>query len=231
MKIKRIKSGVHGFDKLCHGGFVENSYNIVAGGAGTGKSLFAMQFLYEGLKKGEKCLYVSFEETEEKIYNEMKLLGMDLQKYKSKLNFLEYSSKQVKFLLEEGGGAIEEIIVKKKITRMVIDSITTFYMMYPDQLSKIEAGLAIYNLLKKWKCTSIVTSNLRTSYTGIPLDENISLDFKSDSAIYLYNMKNNEKRLRGIEILKMHNTAHSNLIHLFDINKQGLKLKKKILKH
>ena len=49
-KIKRIPSGIKNFDRLVEGGFEENSVNLVVGGSGSGKSIFAIQFLIEGIK-------------------------------------------------------------------------------------------------------------------------------------------------------------------------------------
>ena len=66
MAIKRISSGISNLDPLIDGGFVKNSVNLVAGGAGCGKSIFAMQFIMEGLKKKEPGIYITFEEKKKK---------------------------------------------------------------------------------------------------------------------------------------------------------------------
>ena len=52
-KYHRINSGVPGFDSLIEGGFESESINLVVGGSGSGKTIFALQFLLEGVKKGE----------------------------------------------------------------------------------------------------------------------------------------------------------------------------------
>ena len=59
---EKITSGIPNFDKLVEGGFEVNSTNLIVGGSGSGKSIFATQFLIEGMKNGEKTLYVTFEE-------------------------------------------------------------------------------------------------------------------------------------------------------------------------
>ena len=66
-KEKRIPTGIKNFDQLIEKGFEKNSINMLVGGAGSGKSIFATQFLIEGMKKGEKCLYVTFEEKKREI--------------------------------------------------------------------------------------------------------------------------------------------------------------------
>ena len=72
-KVKRIKkvsprvpSGVPGLDKEMNGGFLRGTTNLIGGGAGAGKSIFCMQFLIDGIKKGENGIFISFEEKPEK---------------------------------------------------------------------------------------------------------------------------------------------------------------------
>ena len=66
--LKRIKTGVPGFDKLIEGGLIQNSVNLLSGGTGTGKTIFCLQFLYSGAKESnEKGIYISFEESSEDL--------------------------------------------------------------------------------------------------------------------------------------------------------------------
>src|SRR3990167_2710794 len=122
----RIRTGIPKFDSLIQGGFEKDSTNLIVGGSGSGKSIFATQFLVEGMKKGEKCLYVTFEEKKEQFYSNMLDFGWDLNYYEKKglFHFLEYSPIKVKTMLDEGGGSIESTILRNKITRVVIDSVT-----------------------------------------------------------------------------------------------------------
>ena len=61
-KLRRIATEIKGFDKLIEGGFERDSIILMVGAAGSGKTFFAMQVLLAALKKGETCLYISFEE-------------------------------------------------------------------------------------------------------------------------------------------------------------------------
>ena len=90
MAIKRISTGISGLDPLIQGGFKRNSVNLVAGGAGTGKSIFAMQFIIEGLKKNEPGIYITFEEKKEKVYEDMLEFGWDLEKYEKSEKFRHF---------------------------------------------------------------------------------------------------------------------------------------------
>ena len=112
---ERVATGIKNFDKLIDGGFEKNSINIIGGNSGSGKSIFSTQFLINGMKKNENCLYITFEEKKEPFYEHMKEFSWDLQKYEDieLFTFLEYTPSKVKAMLEEGGGAIESVILKK----------------------------------------------------------------------------------------------------------------------
>ena len=75
---EKVSTGIENFDKLIEGGFEKNSINLLFGSTGSGKSIFGTQFLIEGIKKNENCLYVTFEEKKHEFFSNMKELGFDL---------------------------------------------------------------------------------------------------------------------------------------------------------
>ena len=228
MKVKRISTGIPGLDKLINGGFKERSINLVAGGAGSGKTIFAIQFLMEGLRNGEPGIYITFEEKKEKLYSDMLAFGWDLKKYEKKgaFVFLEYTPEQVKRVLVEGGGTIDTIITKIKAKRLVIDSITSFALLYKDELTQKEASLALFELINKWGCTAVLTS--QETENGKVISP--ALEFEVDSIILLYHTKVDGVRKRGLEILKMRGTKHPSKTFEISIGKKGLVVHEKMLK-
>lgn len=220
---KRLATGVPGFDKLIKGGFEQYSTNLIVGGAGVGKSIFATQFLLEGMKEGEKCLYVTFEEKKVRFYSNMKELGMDLEEYEKKglFYFLEYTPNKVKTMLDEGGGSIETIILEKGISRIVIDSVTSFALLFESETEKREATLALFNLLNGWYCTTLLTFEEEALRDERKTSK--ALEFESDTIIVIYYLFNNkQERQRYIEVLKMRGSNHETGIYPVTINKKGL---------
>jgi len=222
--IERAPTGIHNFDVLVEGGFKKYSTNIIVGGSGSGKTILATQFLIEGMKKGEKCLYVTFEEGKEPFYANMLKLGWDMEEYEKKglFMFLEYSPAKVKTMLEEGGGTIENIITEKKIERMVIDSVTSFELLFKDELAKRESALLLFKTIKRWSCTSILTVEEEPSETKDSTSK--PLEFESDSIILLYFVRAKNSRQRYLEILKMRGTNHSKSTYKFEIGKGGINM-------
>jgi circadian clock protein KaiC len=222
-KLVRVKTGVPKLDPLIQGGLKENSINLVVGDAGSGKTIFAMHFLMQGLKEGESCLYITFEEKKEKLYEDMSSFKWDFGKFEEQKKFfyLEYSPEQVKSLIEEGGGTVDQLISKRKITRLVIDSATSFSLLYQDELTRKEAGLALFKLINKLGCTAVLTSQ------GTFKDGRLqatSMEFEADSIMLLYHIRQNGLRQRAIEVLKMRGTKHTNKSMSFTIDSSGLRI-------
>jgi circadian clock protein KaiC len=224
--ITRVSTGIIGVDKISQGGFEENSTNLVIGEGGSGKTIFGVQFLVKGIEVGERTIYISFEEKKHDFYPNMKQIGFDLENLekKEKFFFLEYTPEKVKTMLEEGGGIIESLILRKKIKRVVIDSMTSFGLLFKNDLDKRESLLSLFNMLKKWECTTLLT------YEGSNQDGLVTPDvlkLESDSIIIFYNSRGKKERERYIEIQKMRGTNHSSQLYNFTIGKKGIKLGKK----
>ena len=156
----------------------------------------------------------------------MLVFGWNLEKLEKegKFVFLEYTPEKVKTMLEEGGGSIETVILRKKISRVVIDSITSFELLFEKDIERRGASLSLFNMLRKWECTSLLT------YPGEPSTEKrVSsriLEFESDSIILLYFIRIGKQRKRYIEVLKMRGTNHSKSIYPIIIEKLGVTIKK-----
>ncbi len=222
-RLKRVSTGIPELDKMTEGGFREATANLVAGRAGSGKTIFCFHFLMAGLKNGENVMYLTFEEDKEKLYDDLSVFGWDLEKYEreGKFVFLRYTPEQVKKVLTEGGGVIESIVIKHNIKRMVIDSISSFSLLYKDELSKKEAALSLFQMISNWGCTALLTAQ-----DSQREEDNITsaLEFEVDSIIFLYNVKIGTARKRAMEILKMRGTNHPQSIYRFDITTKGVSI-------
>ncbi|MEN9626748.1 MAG: hypothetical protein RL557_1076 [archaeon] len=219
---RKVTTGIKFLDKITDGGFEKNSSNLIVGDTGSGKTILGVQFLIEGLLKDESCLYLTFEEKKENFYENMQKLGWNLEalEKKGKFFFVQYDPKKVKTMLEEGGGIIENIIIKKNITRLVMDSITSFIILFDKEIEKREAVLSLFSMLKKWNCTTFLI------YEGDPLRSDVDtqvLEFESDCIIFLYFLRDKKQRNRFLEVIKMRGSKHSKEIYPFTIAK-GIQL-------
>ena len=83
---------------------------------------------------------------------------------------------------------------------MVIDSISSFTLLYTDELAKKQASLDLFEMIAKWGLTALLTSQDESPYEGTII---AALEFEVDGIILLYNVRKRAHRVRAIEILKM----------------------------
>lgn len=222
-EIERVPTGINGLDEMMEGGFERGSVNVIAGESGTGKSIFALQFLYNGASKfGEKGLYITFEEKKTSIYKHMRRFGLNFDELEKQNKFFiyEYSPQEVDRFIKEGG-AIEKIIREQKIKRVVLDSITSFAVLHETEATRREAIVKLLDILKKWGVTALLISE------ALSLDEHeirarFGIEYLADSLLSIYSIRKGDVREMAIEIVKMRGTAHSKKLAPLKITKEGI---------
>ena len=84
--LARVKSGIPGYDELVDGGFLSGTVNTITGSSGTGKTVFASQFIHYGIKKGELGMIITPSESAEYLKREMSSFGWDLAAWRRRAN-------------------------------------------------------------------------------------------------------------------------------------------------
>src|SRR3989338_3651057 len=192
----RVPTGIRGLDNLIEGGFEKNASILLVGSTGTGKTLFALQFLYEGaVKYNEPGVFITFEETRENIYEHALDFGWNFRKLEeeNKFRLLTYKPRQVERLMREGGGTIRDTIRKMGAKRLVIDSISAYNLLFHSEHETRENVLALFDLLRKWDITSIIVSESPAELSEI---KEIDTGFLTDAIIALYYARKPGKDIR-----------------------------------
>jgi len=218
---KRLSSGIPGLDKLIGKGFIEDDVYLVTGGTGTGKTIFCSQFINEGLKNGESCIYFSLEEMPADVLRDAKEFGWDFQKYidKKKL-YLDY---QDPFEMADITSEVRRRIKNMNATRVVIDSTSIFGMIFK---TKHELRKRLYELIKAVKGTGAVTlMTAEIVYGAESLSRFNVEEFVVDGIIVLRYTSLGRSSNRTLEVRKMRRTKHDEGIHTLDFGKSGLSVK------
>lgn len=220
--IERIPSGIPGLDKLMEGGFVKGSTNLVSGSAGTGKTIFCAQFLLEGLKKGEVCMFITLEESAEDIINDVKRFDWDLQKYVSdgKL-FLDFEDP---FQLTDITSPLLDKIKEHKVQRVAVDSTSVFELYYKEPAEIRKQLFKLLTGLKEIGVTSVITSELPEEYKT--LGKFGVEEFVVDGVIVLHYLGIGESAYSSIQIRKMRRTKHEKDVYPMEIGDNGIVVKK-----
>jgi circadian clock protein KaiC len=205
----RTPSGIPGLDELISGGFEREGTALVMGDAGCGKTTFLAQFLYNGaLQYNEPSVLLSFEEPGASIIKHMGRYGFDFAALEKQGVFtsINYRPHEVKKLVDEGGGLIWDTISSIGAKRLAIDSLTSYAMLFESLYQAREAELLLFELLRKWKCTTLLSAEgINTEKMRITT----GMEYLSDGVILLHHPRYQSGRYRAIEILKMRGCKHS----------------------
>jgi circadian clock protein KaiC len=215
-QIEKIETGISGFDLISSGGLPKGRTTLVSGTAGSAKTVFAVQFLAEGIKrKGEAGIFVTFEESPEDIRRNVKSLGWDVEAWENEGKWLfvdaspEPSADQVEVGRYDLGALlarIEYAVQKIGATRLSMDSLGAIFAQFRDGSTVRSELFRIASTLRKLRITSVMTSERTQEYGEIArfgVEE-----FVADNVVILRNALEEEKRRRTMEILKYRGTSH-----------------------
>jgi circadian clock protein KaiC len=218
----RAQTGINGLDPVIQGGLRRLSTTLVAGGPGSGKTIFGMQFLINGAEKyNEPGVFITFEQQKEDLYDLFSNFGWDLKalEKEKKLAILHFTPEQVAKMMKGGGGSLRDSIDSVHASRVVIDSLSDLMMLYKSETAKREACIDIFDMFRKLKCTTVAISEQEVN----PLKHISSvLEYQVDGVILLYNERIGDIRQRAIEIFKMRGTKHAGRIFPIRITDSGV---------
>ncbi|MCD4766091.1 MAG: circadian clock protein KaiC [Methanosarcinales archaeon] len=215
--IKRVKTGIYGFDDLVEGGIPEGFIVVATGTPGTGKTTFSMQFLLEGMKKNEKCIFFSFEEKVEQLIKQSVRYGWDIGKYLEK-GYLEIFGFTM-LSTEE----IIEIIDTFKPKRIVFDSLNIF-----SDITDIRKSSELRNIIKVIKEKKITCLAITEKKHGLEIKEFDDFDFMADGILFFDKKLTNEldvQKTYFVEIQKMRLTKINEISQHFIFADKGIEIK------
>lgn len=223
-KLERVSTGIPGLDRLIEGGFIRGSATLVVGDAGTGKTIFCSQFIMEGLRNGENCMFITFEETPQDIINDSAVFGWEFPKYikKNKL-VLEYRDP---FQTTDITTILQEEIVSYKISRVAIDSTSVLGLYFKDEHEVRKQLYKLIQALKSTGVTSVLTGemaeNEKVARFGVE-------EYVSDGVIRLFYIGAGDGAYRQLEVKKMRRTDQKKGAFPFEITEKGIVVKSSAL--
>jgi circadian clock protein KaiC len=213
--IEKLETGIPGFDFLAEGGLPKGRATLVSGTAGSSKTVFASQFLVEGIKRGENGVFVTFEEPPKAIRSNMSGFGWKIREWEEKRQwaFVDASPQPGERPMVTGEydlGAliarIEYAIRKYSAKRVSLDSLGAIFSHLADSAQVRNDLFRLASALRELGVTAIMTAERTQEYGEISrygVEE-----FVADNVVILRNVLNDEKRRRTIEILKYRGTNH-----------------------
>jgi circadian clock protein KaiC len=214
--LAKTPSGIEGFDVIGEGGIPAGRATLVAGTAGSGKTIFACQFLASGIRDSEEAgIFVTFEDPAVAVRENVRGFGWDIPAWEEagKWVFIDASPHTGEHPVVVGdfdlGGLlarIERAVEEVGATRIAFDSLNAIFSLYEDHRSLRQEIFRITRKLKELGVTALLTAEREDDY-GALTSHGIE-EFVADNVVILRNALDDEQRRRTVEILKFRGTNH-----------------------
>jgi len=232
MYVKRVRTYIPGMDEILYGGIPERNIVLVSGGPGTGKSIMAKQFIYNGLTRGESGIFVALEEHPVSVLRSFHHFGWDVTKYEKEGKFAiidaftgGYGSaaQKEKYVVKniddvkELGEILRTAIKEMKATRVSIDSVSTLYLIKPAMARSIV--MTLKRIISGLGCTAIFVSQVSVGERGFG---GPGVEHAVDGIIRMDLDEVEGKMYRSIIVWKMRDTKISMVRHPMEITDNGI---------
>lgn len=224
-----LNTSIPGFDSMLSKGIPRGISVLLMGGPGCGKTTFGLHLLSEAAKKGEKCLYMSFEEKESQLESHMKNYGFPVEELTASGNLMikRYDpfkiSQSVEALLAEARG---ELLIKIDKVKQYIPENFNPDIIILDSLSAVSAAFAgrkdgyriyIEQLFRSLEETGATTFLITENSASLKKSESQVEEFLADGIISFYNLRIKNTRVKAMEILKLRGVNFKKKIVPFEI--------------
>lgn len=238
--LDRCETGIPGFDGLVEGGFPLGSMVLLTGSPGTGKTIFGLEYIYNGAMKGESGIYICIEASPQTLKTQAARFGMDFDRLEreGKVVFFYVPAGDRRFTIFKRIAADAEKINAKRI---VFDSLATLSILLTGFVSlwdyegnrvnevpasnlntndRMVIANSVIEQLRPIGATTILITYGNDNPETMTYDK--ASEFLCDGIIELYNLPIGIRYSRSLRVGKMRSTANSQYIHEFQITDNGL---------
>jgi len=219
---ERISTGIADLDEMLQGkGLYRGSTVLVSGTAGSGKTSIAAHLALETCRRGERCLYVAFEESRDQVTRNMRSIGLDLEKPMKKGLLRFEAGRPGEYGLEMHLVRIHKMVEQCRPQLVIVDPITN--LMAGTYSKEVEAMLTrLIDFLKERQITAMFVS--LTSGGNYAEQTEVGISSLIDTWLLLREMELSGERNRGLYVVKSRGMAHSNQVREFILTNNGIKL-------
>ncbi len=229
MTDEKISTGVAGLDEMLGGGIPQGQIVALMGSCGTGKSTMSLQYIWNGLQKGDKCIFISLEEDEDAITKSALAYGWNIQPHleNQNLTLVKLEPSDAKSTINRINSELPSYIKNNGVKRVVFDSVSLLSMLF-DNDSDRRAGL--FDLCKHIKdsdATALFTAEVSSDNPNISRDGLV--EYVADGVILLrYNETSDGSDIQlSVRIVKMRRADHSRRIKPYNITNNGIEVHSK----
>src|SRR3954471_21080652 len=217
--IPKLTSGIRGFDQVAMGGLPARRTTVVAGTAGAAKTLFAAQFLAEGVRLGQPGVFVTLEEPAADLRTNLRTLGWDVEAWEAQGDWRfvdgsplapadpDSSFGRPRYSVATLAAQIGAAVDRTGAERLVLDSLSAVLALQEDVGSARQELRSLLMQLRRMALTVVLTIETADDPVGALSAYGIE-EFVADNVVLLRNVREGSFRRRLLEVVKMRGAMH-----------------------
>jgi circadian clock protein KaiC len=216
----RIDSGIPGLDRLMSGGISAGEATIILGPSGAGKTIFGLRFVTEGIRRGERCLYVTFQDTADQLIKMAAGFGWDLATARTSGQLVVHHVPLGELDLDILTTRIRSDLADGTVDRVVIDSLAELVSAARETERFLAYARSLTGLIGAAGASLVITSET-TTLGPTPEPAGGGVTFLFHNLIQLRYIELVSATGRALNIVKMRNSNHAKHLYQFEIGQEG----------
>ena len=218
----RIASGIPKLDELMGGGIHEGEATAIVGPSGTGKTGVALHFVVQGLAEGERCLFVSFQESESQLVEKAASFGWDLATPIESGRLTVHHVPGEELDLDKVAAAMRAELAVGDVRRVAVDSLGEL-VFAAREIQRLPAfARALAGFIRGGGASALITSD--TPATSTVVDPLAGLSFLFHNIVLLRYVEIESETRRSISIFKMRGSDHAKGVWQCEVGEDGLSI-------
>jgi circadian clock protein KaiC len=219
---ERLSTGVEGLDEMLGGGLWRGTTTLLAGPSGAGKTTIGLQFAFEGARRGEPTLYMSFQENPSQLLRTIRGLGADVDELERKGLELVYAS-PVELQIDSIIVDLFRRIEKGGVRRLVLDAVGDLASAATDPQRLHDYLYALVQHLAVRTITSVLNFET-TGNTIAHASMQNAMSYLSDNVLLL-TLDGEDRTRRALRVIKTRGSAHDTRVREVEITSAGLSIR------
>ncbi|MEA5443048.1 circadian clock protein KaiC [Cyanobium gracile] len=217
---ERISCGIERLDHMLGGGIFRGSTVLISGSAGTGKTTVVAHLLDAACRRGERALFLSYEESPDQLIRNMASVGLDLQRWIDAGLLLIWAERSTAHGLEEHLGRLDRMLEDFQPQVAALDAMGSLIQIGSQR--EVTAALARQiDLMKGRGITAVFTS---LTHGEEAASSAVAVSSLTDTWLLLRNVESDGERNRLLFVIKSRGMAHSNQVREFVLTDHGAEL-------
>ena len=216
----RVRSGIPGLDELMSGGAKQGDATLLTGPSGVGKTIFGLRWIAQELEQGERCLYVTFQDTPGQLAGKAAAFGWDLRSSQLAGRLVLSHVPMGDLDLDVMATTVRKELDGQPVSRIVFDSLAELVLAAHEE-ERFPAYLrSLLGLIRAGGSSLVVTSE--TPAHGVSAGTLDGLMFLFDNVVDLRYIEEGSQVARALQVAKMRSSWHEMTLHGFTITERGI---------